>query len=83
LAQKSRRGPAPGRHKKEFVMSADMSGSEQRRGYRRVFLAGVIIAFVLAIGVIAVPPLVSTFFNDDGTGSPGNPERLQPVPRTR
>jgi len=79
LLQKSRRLPA----NEEFVMPAEMSRSEQRRGFRHVFVAGVIIAFVLAIGVIAGPTLISTFFNDDGTGSPGNPERLQPVPRTR
>jgi hypothetical protein len=57
---------------------------EDRGDRRRLFAIGVVLAFILVAVTIAGPPLVSTFFPGDGTGSPGNPTHTQPVqPRTK
>ena len=64
-------------------MSAELSPPEQRRGSRQVFAIGIVVAVVLVIVAIAGPPLMSSFFPGDGTGSRGNPERVEPVPRTK
>jgi hypothetical protein len=57
---------------------------QDRKDRRALFTIGIVLAFVLAVAVIAGPVLMSTFFPGDGTGSPGNPTRTQPVqPKTK
>jgi hypothetical protein len=51
----------------------------ERTSRRSVFLFGVVLGLVLLFAFVAGPPLVSTLFPGDGTGSPGNPTHAQPV----
>ena len=60
------------------------TGHEDRKDRRNLYTAGIILALLLGVAVVAGPLLMSKFFPGDGTGSPGNPTHTQPVqPKTK
>jgi len=54
---------------------------QELRSRLGVFLLGIVAGFILLLVAVFGPFVASNFFTDDGTGSPGNPERNQPVQR--